>query len=391
MQLAKALREEADALCDQLKPKKVKDLSKVATISAGDAGLGKLIAEAVETVGDGSVLVEPSQNLDTELKFVEGFKIDSGYMSSNMITDPNTGRAVYENTPLLIFNSHLNDGAKLINLLQEAGQSQINNIVIIADDIPQEILARLTTLRIKAGFNCLAIKSPGFGQHRQDLLEDISAITGAKVLKEHTDLSLDNLGKIKRIVTDHESTIITGEPPKERIEQLRSELISVGDFNKERLNNRIASLEGKIATIYVGGNSETEVNEKVFRVDDAVYAAQAAQEEGILPGGGISYAELETSDTPAGKLFRDALIAPFKQLMENAGLDSETKLEQLNESKPGTGFDILNPEEPVDLIKAGIVDAAKVVRMAIKTSASVAAQVITMGGLIADQEEKDEA
>jgi len=386
MQLASSLREEATKLCDQLKPIDVKDLSKVATISSGDAELGKLIAEAVESVGEsGSVLVEPSQALTTELEYVEGFKIDSGYISPYMMTDPKTGRAVYENTTVLVFNSHLNDWSMIKNLLQQKGGS--TNMVIIADDIPRDIIANLHTLRKQGAFNCLIIKSPGFGRHRVELLEDICAITGAKLIDNHDQLTPDNLGKIKRIVTDHESSIITGITPTKRIKQLKSEMLNAEGLEKERLNTRIASLGGKIATIHVGGNSEVEVTEKVYRIDDAVYASQAAKEEGILPGGGVAYATLKTSDTPAGKLFKDALVAPLKQLMENAGLDSTAKLKLI---KPGIGFDVLNPDKPIKLIDNGIVDPAKVVRLAIKTAASIASQVITMGGLIADEQEKDE-
>ena len=242
-------------------------------------------------------------------------------------------------------------------------------------------------LRAKGNFNILAIKAPAFGQHRVELLEDICAITGAKLVDSHEQLTLDALGTVKRIVTDSDSSVITGETPDTRIEQLKAQLTGAKGFDEERLQNRISSLEGKIATIHVGGITETEVVEKVYRVDDAVHAAQAAQEEGIVPGGAISYLALETSDTPAGKLFKEALEGPFRQLMENAGLDADSKIKQV---KDGKGFDVLNPEKPVDLIEAGIVDPAKVVRMAIQTSASIAASVITMGGLIADEEEKDE-
>lgn len=383
MQLAKQLKAEAESLCSQLKPVKVTDLAPVAIVSCADEELGSLIAAAVEKVGlEGSVVVERSDSVETTVEVVEGFKVGSGYMSPYMATDDSTGRAVHEDTSVLIVNAPIKDAAQLTAVMQHLVAKNQKSLVVVADDFSQEVVAKAALLNQQGNFGLLLVKSSGYGENRVDQLEDLSSITNATLVRKGEDIKAECLGKAEKVIADHEQTTFTGNADEKRKEIIRSQIENAKTERvKDRLRNRLANLNGKVAIVYVGGNSEAEVEEKVYRVDDAIAAARAALDEGVVPGGATAYLSLKTSDTDAGKLFAEALRAPFLQMMENAGVEGEAKLSQI---KDGLGFDVMNPDEPVNLMERGIVDPVKVVKAAITTAASIAAAVITMGGLVVD-------
>lgn len=383
-------------------------VAQVATISAGDPEIGELIAEVIEAVGEeGSVTVEQSQTLGMDKEVVEGFKIDRGYVSPYMVTDTTRMEAVYDKPYILLTDKKISSIQDILPLLEKVAQTGKKELVIIAEDVDGEALATLILNRIKGVFNAVAIKAPSFGDRRKEIMEDIAILTGATVISDEQGITFENadidmLGTARKIIaTKDDATIIEGAGKavevKERITQIKARLENVtSEFDKEKLEERLAALAGKVAVIKVGGATETEIEEKKYRVDDAVAATKAAVAEGIVPGGGVTLVDLSRdidieatrvgSSADAGKLIlKNALQQPFKQLMSNAGLNAEEKLAKvLDDTKPGQGFNVNNPAKLIDLKSAGVVDPAKVTREAVQNAVSIAGTAMTMGTLIVD-------
>jgi chaperonin GroEL len=387
-------------------------VAQVATVSAGDAEIGGLIADVIDAVGeDGTVTVEQSQTLGLEKEIVEGFKIDRGYVSPYMATDMARMEASYEKPLILVTDKKISSIQDILPLLEKIAQSGKKDLVIIAEDVDGEALATLILNRLKGVFNTLAIKAPAFGDRRKETLEDIATLTGATVISEEQGYSfetasVDMLGSARKVIAGKDTTTIVeghgaAKAVKERLEQIRAQSeAATSEYDKENLDKRLAALAGKVAVIKVGGATETEIEEKKFRVDDAVAATKAAVAEGVVTGGGVTlvYAareiakQLKTATdldeaTKAGWLIMmEALEEPFKQLMHNAGLNPAEKLAKvLDQTSWDAGFDINHPDELIgDLKKAGIVDPAKVTREAIQNAVSVSGTAMTMGSLIVE-------
>lgn len=390
-------------------------VAQVATVSAGDAEIGELIAEVIEAVGEeGSVTVEQSQTLGLEKEIVEGFKIDRGYVSAYMVTDTARMEAVYDSPSILITDKKISSIQDILPLLEKVAQAGKKELVIIAEDVDGEALATLVLNRLKGVFSALAIKAPSFGDRRKEILEDIAVLTGGSVISDDQGTSFENatldmLGTARKIIaTKDDATIIEGGGQPSEIEARMTQIKAqaenaTSEFDKEKLEERLAAMAGKVAVIKVGGATETEIEEKKYRVDDAVAATKAAVAEGIVPGGGVTLADLSkeidiettrvSSSSDAGKLIlKNALVQPFKQLMSNAGLNPDEKLPKVLESKGGGyGFNVNSPDKPVDLKAAGIVDPAKVTREAVQNAVSIAGTAMTMGALIVDIPEEKPA
>jgi chaperonin GroEL len=394
-------------MTDQVAGNKAK-IAQVATVSAGDSEIGNLIAEVIEAVGeDGTVTVEQSQTLEMEKEIVEGFKIDRGYVSTYMVTDPARMEASYEKPLILVTDKKIGSIQEILPIIEKVAQSGRKDMVIIAEDVEGEALATLVLNRLKGVFNALAIKAPAFGDRRKAILQDIATLTGATVISEEQGYTFENatvdmLGSARKIIsTKDDTTIIEGEGDPEAVKNRISEIKAQSDnatseYEKENLEKRLSALAGKVAVIKVGGATETEIEEKKFRVDDAVAATKAAVAEGIVPGGGVILVDLSKNlkveattvagSAAAGQLIlKNALVQPFKQLMKNAGLNAEANLAEVLASKQaGYGFDVNTPEKLVNLKEAGIVDPAKVTREAIQNAVSIAGTAMTMGSLIVD-------
>ena len=396
---------------DKIAGDKVK-IAQVATVSAGDAEIGALIADVIEAVGeDGTVTVEQSQTLGIEQEVVEGFKIDRGYVSSFMATDMARMEASYEKPLILVTDKKISSIQDILPLLNQLAQAGKKELVIIAEDVDGEALATLILNRLKGVFNTLAIKAPAFGDRRKATLEDIAILTGATVISEEQGYSFETatiemLGSARKVIAGKDNTtIIEGygdaAAVQERITQIRAQADNAtSEYDKESLEKRLSALAGKVAVIKVGGATETEIEEKKFRVDDAVAATKAAVAEGIVTGGGVTlvYAAREIArHLEANKLMdeheragwiilAEALEQPFKQLMLNAGLNAEEKLAKvLGQKTWAAGFDINDDKLlKLNLKEQGIVDPAKVTREAIQNAVSVAGTAMTMGALIVD-------
>ncbi len=390
-------------------------VAQVATVSAGDAEIGELIADVIEAVGnDGTVTVEQSQTLGLEKEIVEGFKVDRGYVSPYMVTDPARMEAVYEKPLILVTDKKISSIQEILPLLEKMAQGGKKDLVIVAEDVEGEALATLVLNRLKGVFNTLAIKAPAFGDRRKAVLEDIATLTGATVISEEQGYTFENatvamLGSARKVIaTKDDTTIIEGVgDPKEvesRMKQIRAQAENAtSEYDKENLEKRLSALAGKVAVIKVGGATETEINEKKDRVDDAVAATKAAVADGIVPGGGVTLVDLSKklaveptkvgSSAEAGHLIlKLALVQPFRELMRNAGLNPDEKLPQVvNQGQPGMGFDVNDAAKLVDLKAQGIVDPAKVTREAILNAVSIAGTAMTMGSLIVDVPEEKSA
>lgn len=384
MVLSKQLQEEADQLVAQLKPLEGTDLQAVATLSAASDEIGAVVAEAVKNVGaDGSVVLEYGVSSETTVEFVEGFKINSGFVSPYMAND-DAGNAKHENIPVLLYEGALSAPESLTGLLEQIAAGP-KKLCIVADDFAREITARFVLLA-KRGIDIVAIKAPELGQRRIEVMEDIKSVVGGDV--QSGEPTMQHLGLAKKLVVDSTSSVFTNKVPEERIAELEKTIATAPNQRSvEFIKERIAGLRGKIAVITIGGASEQETKEKYFRVEDAVAAAKAAALEGVVVGGALSYLNLKPSDTEAGEIFKEALEQPFRQLMVNAGLNDQEKLELVRET--GLGIDVMNPDQPQDLVKLGIVDPLAVVKAAIKTSAALTSQLITMGGIILEEKDED--
>lgn len=377
-----------------------KKVAEVATISAGDEEIGKLIAEVISKIGkDGVVTVEAGQGLEMEQEIVEGFSYDKGYASAFFVTDVNRQEAVFDKPLVLITDRKLSAGADILPILEKCAQAGKKDLVIIAEEVEGEALSLLVLNKLKGVFNSLVLKAPSFGERRKEIMEDIAILTDATVVSADKGLKIEEVGlevlgsAAKIIATKDETTIIKGAGDKKavasRIELIHSQAgLAKTDYEKEEFEKRAAALSGKVAVIKVGGATETEIEEKKYRVDDAVAATKAALAEGIVTGGGVTLVNLASKldDKDAGyRIVKNALKTPFVHIMENAGLNAQALLAEVEKAKPGYGINVMAPEKGlVDLKKAGVIDPAKVAKEAVKNSTSIAATAITMGALICE-------
>ncbi len=381
-----------------------KKVAEVASISAGDKEIGELIANVISKIGkDGVVTVEQGQGLEMEQEIVEGFTYDKGYSSPFFVTDTNRQEAVFEKPLVLITDKKIGSAQELIPLLEQCAQAGRKDLVIIAEEVEGEALSVLVLNKLKGVFNTLVLKAPAFGDRRKEVMEDIAILTDATVVSTDKGMKLEEVGMEvlgtcgKVIATKDETTIIKGAGDKKaveaRIDLIQSQAkLAKSDYEREELEKRAAALLGKVAVIKVGGASETEIDEKKYRVDDAVAATKAALAEGIVTGGGVTLVNLTMglkADNDGAKIVKKALTAPFVHIMENAGLNSQALLAEVEKAKPGQGINVMEPEKGlVDLTKVGVIDPAKVTKEAVQSATSIAATAITMGALIVDVPEK---
>lgn len=380
-------------------------VAEVATISAGDEQIGKLIADIIAKIGkDGVVTVEAGQGLEMESEVVEGFSYDKGYASAFFITDTARQEAIFEKPAILITDKKIGAANDLLPFLEKMATSGQKDLVIIAEEVEGEALSLLVLNKLKGVFNSLVLKAPAFGERRKETMEDIAILTGATVVSSDKgltleDVDLDVLGHAHKIIaTKDETTIIKGDGKssavKARISEIESQAsASTSDYETEQYQKRAAALLGKVAVIKVGGATETEIDEKKFRVDDAVAATKAALDEGIVPGGGVTLINLSKKlhdDNAGSTIVKNALKAPFVQIVENAGLNSQALLDKVQDAKDGHGINVMESEQGIiDLKKAGVIDPARVTREAVQNAVSIAATAITMGALIVDLPEKE--
>jgi len=384
-------------------------VAEVATISAGDSSIGKLIADVIEKVGkDGVITVEAGQGLDLESEVVEGFNLDRGWSSPFFVNDANRQEAVYEKPAIIISDKKISNAAEFLPIIEKLIQAGRKDIVIIADEVEGEALSVLILNKLKGVLNTVAIKAPSFGDRRKDILEDIAILTGATVISEDLGMTFENVeidvaGSARKIiVAKDETTIIEGAGKKadisNRIKQINLQSLSApSNYDKDQLEKRAASLSGKVAVIKVGGATETEIDEKKFRVDDAVAATKAALAEGIVAGGGVTLVNLSqeievgSGELSSGRqILKNALVQPFRQIVENAGLNSDALLAQVQDAKHGLGVDVNKPtKELVDLKKVGVIDPTRVTKEALKNAVSIASTAATMGALVVDIPEPD--
>jgi chaperonin GroEL len=396
-------------------------VAEVATISAGDAAIGTLIADVIDTVGkDGVVTVEEGQGLALESEVVEGFTFDRGFVSAYMVTDTARMEAVYDKPAIVITDKKISSIQEFLPLLEKLAQAGKKDLVLIAEDVEGEALGTLVLNRLKGVFNTVAIKAPAFGDRRSDILNDIAILTGATVISDDRgytfeNAELDMVGSARRVIVNKdETTIIEGGGSSSevaaRIKQINAHIAqATSEYDRENLQKRQASLSGKVAVIKVGGATETEIEEKKFRVDDAVHAVKAALDEGIVAGGGVTlvnlssevalkYAKLQKelvgadpSEVAGMNILIKALEQPFRILLGNSGLNADEWLPQVKAGKAGYGVNVSNPIKLVDLKAAGIVDPTRVTKEAILNAVSIAGTSMTMGGLVVDVPEKASA
>lgn len=386
-------------------------VAQVASISAGnDEEIGELIAEAMEKVGqDGVISVEESKSMGTSLDVVEGMQFDRGYLSPYMVTDTDTMEASLDDPYILITDKKLSSIQELLPVLEKVAQTG-KPLLVIAEDVEGEALATLVLNKIRGVFNCVAVKAPGFGDRRKAMLEDIAILTGGQVITEDLGLKLENtdldmLGRAGKVnVSKEETTIVEGYGDKEniqgRIKQIRVEIENTtSDFDREKLQERLAKLAGGVAVIQVGAATETELKEKKHRIEDALSATRAAVEEGLVAGGGTTLLDavsvldelkLEGDEATGVDIIRRALEAPVRLIADNAGYEGSVIVEKVKEKEKGIGFDAFKGEF-VDMVKAGIVDPAKVTRSALQNAASAAAMLLTTECLVADKPEENPA
>lgn len=386
------------------------DISNVASISAQDRNIGELIADVMDKVGkDGVITVEESKGLEFETEYVEGMQFDRGYLSPYFITDADAMEANISSAYVLIYDKKISAAQDLVPLLEKLVQMGKRELVIVAEDIDGEALATLVLNKLRGMLNVLAIKAPGFGDRRKAMLQDIAILTGGTVITEEMGRKLDSvtvedLGQAERIVSTKDNTTIVGgkgdtDAIKSRIDQIRTEIEkSTSDYDSEKLQERLAKLSGGVAIIGVGAATETELKEKKHRVEDALSATRAAVEDGIVPGGGVALInamstlddlKMEYADAQIGvAIVRESLDVPMRKITSNAGKDGSVILEnvrraQAEKKNKNIGYDVLT-EEYSDMIKAGVIDPAKVTRGALENAASIAAMILTTEALITD-------
>jgi len=391
------------------------DIANVATISAQDRQIGELIAEVMDKVGkDGVITVEESKGLEFEKDYVEGMQFDRGYISPYFITDSEHMEAVIQEPYILIHDKKISAAADIVPILEKLVQIGKRDLVIIAEDVDGEALATLVLNKLRGMLNVLAVKAPGFGDRRKAMLQDIAILTGGVVISEETGRKLEtaviaDLGRAEKVVADKDNTTIVGgkgdeKAIKGRIEQIRVEIEkTTSDYDREKLQERLAKLAGGVAIIRVGAATETEMKEKKHRVEDALSATRAAVEEGIVPGGGVALLnamkaldglKMDLEDEQIGvNIVRKALEVPMRKIAENAGKDGSVVVENVRqrqkaENNPNIGYDVIT-DQYVDMIKDGVIDPAKVTRGALENAASIAAMILTTEALITDVPEKE--
>jgi chaperonin GroEL len=422
MLLKRGLEKGVDALVDELKKQAVEvkgkqQIGEIAANSAADPEIGKLIAEVMDKVGrDGVITVEESKTLQFETEYVEGMQIDRGYISAYLVTNPDKMEAVIEEPYILITDKKISAITDILPVLEKLVQVS-KNLVIVAEDVDGEALATLVVNKLKGTLNVLAVKAPGFGDRRKAMLEDIAILTGGKVISEETGRKLDtttvqDLGRCRRVTANKdETTFVEGHGSQEaimaRVKQIKAQVEeTTSDFDKEKLNERLAKLAGGVAVIKVGAGTEVELKEKKHRVEDSLSAARAAVEEGVIPGGEVVYLNalkaldaLEKShegDEKTGVvILRRAMEGPIRQLAANAGLDGSVIIDGVRraqvEHKSNTwGYDII-ANKFVDMFEAGVIDPVKVARSALENAGSIAGMILTTEALITDIPEKEKA
>jgi chaperonin GroEL len=398
---------ELGGLSEDIAGKKTR-VAEVATISAGDSEIGNLIADVMEKIGkDGVVTVEEGQGLALESEVVEGFTMDRGYVSALMVTDTARMEAIYEKPAILITDQKISSVQEFLPILEKLANTGKKDLVIIAEDVDGEALGTLILNKLKGVFNTVAVKAPSFGDDRKAVLQDIATLTGGAVISEDSGMTFENadisvIGTARKvIVTQDDSTIIEGAGSaaevKKRIEQINHQIKNAkGEWEQEKLEKRRAALSGKVAVIKVGGATTTEIEEKKFRVDDAVAAVKAALDEGIVAGGGVtlinlaSLIKVEGNDSVAAgrQILKSSLEQPFRILLENAGVNADEWLPQIRKAKAGSGVDVNKPSKLLDMKAAGIIDPTRVTKEVIQNAASIAGTALTMGALVVDVPEK---
>ncbi|TMQ49791.1 MAG: chaperonin GroEL [Candidatus Eisenbacteria bacterium] len=422
MAIKRGIDKAVDAVVEHLKKlsrtvKENKEIEQVATISANaDHSIGKIIAEAMDKVGkDGTITVEEAKSIETTLEVVEGMQFDKGYISPYFVTEKETMEAVLEDCYVLLYEKKLSNMKDLLPILEKIAQRG-KPMLIISEDVEGEALATLVVNKLRGTLSVCAVKAPGFGDRRKAMMEDIAVLTGGKVISEDLGIKLENvrvedLGRAKRLVVDKENTTIVEGAGKKvdiqgRISQLKREIEeTTSDYDKEKLQERLAKLAGGVAVINVGAATETEMKEKKARVEDALHATRAAVEEGIVPGGGVAYirslkvleklnTELEQDDEKQGvNIVRRALEQPLRTLCQNAGIEGSLIVEHVKakeKENKNIGFDV-DTEKYVDMFEAGIIDPTKVARSALQNAASVASLLLTTEALVTEIPEKKKA
>jgi chaperonin GroEL len=409
---SQSIVKELNKITEDIQGKKSR-VAEVATISASDSEIGNLIAEVIDKVGkDGVVTVEDGQGLMLESEVVEGFTFDRGFSSPYMVTDTARMEAIYDKPAVVITDKKITSIQEFLPLLEKLAQSGKKDLVLIAEEVEGEALGTLILNRLKGVFNTVAIKAPAFGDRRKEILEDIAILTGAQVITEERGMTFENVemdvvGSARRVIANKdETTIIEGggknSEVNARVKQINLQIAqSTSEYDKDNLEKRRAALSGKVAVIKVGGATETEIEEKKFRVDDAVHAVKAALSEGIVSGGGVTLINLVKSIKPATnddssviagmQLLMKALEQPFRILLTNAGLNPDEWLPQVKAGKPGQGVDVNNPGKLVDLKAKGVVDPTRVTKEAILNAVSIAGTSMTMGALVVDVPKEDKA
>ena len=385
-------------------------IAQVAAISSSDEEIGQLIADAMEKVGnDGVITVEESKTMNTNLSVVEGMQFDRGYISPYMVTDTDKMEAILDDPYILITDRKISSIADILPILEQVVK-QGKPLVIVAEDVDGEALATLVVNKLRGTFKALAVKAPGFGDRRKAMLEDIAILTGGQVISEDLGRKLDSvtfsdLGRARQVrSTKEETTIVDGVGDKNeinnRVGQIKKLIAeSTSDFDKEKLQERLAKLAGGVAVIEIGAATEVEMKEKKLRIEDALNATRAAVEEGIVAGGGTTFIDIlpvlndieVSGDMKVGvEIIKRAIEEPVRQIADNAGLEGSVVVAEVKKTEPGVGFNALT-NEYVDMIKAGIVDPAKVTRSALQNAASIAAMILTTETLVADKPEKEPA
>jgi len=421
MILKKGIDKAVDWVIDYLNKKKkivssYEKIKEVASIAANDPEIGKLIADVFKEVGkDGVVTVEESQSTEMSKELVEGLQFDRGYVSAYMITNPERMEAVYEDPFILIIDKKISSIQEIVPLLEKISRGGKRDLIIIADEVEGDALATLVVNKLRGTFNSLAIKAPGFGDRKKEMLEDIAIVTGGQVISEEKGIKMESidipmLGRAHKVIASKETTTIVGGKGKKqdidkRVAQIRSQIEkSTSDFDKEKLQERLGKLSGGVAVIRVGATTETELKEKKFRIEDAVSATRAALEEGIVAGGGVALFEAskelnhkalkgvpEVGDEAKGvSVIKAVLEKPLRAIAENAGKDSNEVASKVFGMEPGMGFNALTGEY-VDMFKEGIIDPLKVVKATLTNAASIASLILTTEAVVAElPSEKEE-
>jgi len=413
--LKKGIEKAVDQIVENIKAQATEvngkdQIARVATISAGDEEIGDVIADAIEKVGkDGVVNVEEGQTFGLDLEFTEGMQFDKGYISPYMVTDQDRMEAVLEEPYILIANQKIGSVRDLLPILEQVIQSG-KPLLIIAEDVEGEALATLVVNKLRGTFTGVAVKAPGFGDRRKRMLEDIAILTGGEVITEDLGLKLENtqisqLGRARRVVVAKDTTTIVDgagdvEAIKGRINQIKSEIETTdSDFDREKLQERLAKLSGGVAVVKVGAATETEVKEKKHRVEDALQATRAALEEGIVPGGGVALLQaakdispdaFEGDERTGAQIVLRAVEEPLRQIAENAGLEGSVVVNDVRKAEEGHGLNAAT-NEIVDLVAAGVIDPAMVTRSALQNAASIAKNILTTEAIVAEAPEKETA